>query len=624
MRIRPICVFAILTWGFTWGAGNAGAQGFPGYGPNGYPPPGYGAPYGPPPGYGVPNGPPQGYFGPPPIGPMQGMPMPMQGMPMQGMPMQGMPMQGMPMQGMPMPMQGMPMPMQGMPMQGMPMQGMPMQGMPLQGPPMQVMPIPAAPGFPGFAPYPGNPVLTSPTRPSVPAMPTGSAAAGDGGPTGSAAGAPAAQGSTDKGEKIGPPVAPPIPKAGVAPSVVPSEPMISYINGLPPGYLQPMLDGDDHGAPVPQRVSHDHAWFNMDYIMGFNRPSHMPAPLVTTSNGATPPFGGLSSPSTSILFGDKLSYSMQSGFRLNFGSFLDNGGRFSLEGDLMYFIPVGIHYRNQSDTTGVPFIARPFYDVSGSLGPPEPGEHALDVSVPGVLAGGTQITAKSDLYGAEVNTRYHCVFCPGLRADFLLGFRYLHLDESLLIQDNSLALVAVPAGFLGTLVPAGSLISDFDSFGTRNNFYGMQTGARVQWDWDWLYAASYAKLAVGPITQQAIINGGTTLFSGGTIRSTQGALLAQPSNIGDYKRVMIGVVPELGANVGMNITPNLQIFGGYSFLLVNTVLRAGGQIDHTVNATQIPTSATFGAPAGSPSPLFHFAGEVWWMHQLNVGLNWHF
>jgi hypothetical protein len=599
----------MLTWGLTWGASHAAAQGFPAVAPNGYPPPGYGTPYGPPPGFGTPYGPPPGYFGPPPGMPMQ--PMPMQGMPMQGMPMQGMPMQPMPMQGMPM---------QPMPMQGMPMQPMPMQPMPMQGMPMQPMPMQATPAFPGFAPYAGNPA--GPSTP-VPALPTGRATATDAGKA-PAASEPAAQAApTEKGEKIAAPKAPP-----VATETLAGEPMISFINGLPPGYLQSAPDGDDYGQGpghcAPQRPNCDHCWFMLQYVMGFNKPGVLPAPLVTTSNNAVPPFGGLGSPSTAILFGDRLSYSMQSGIRTNFGMFLDNSGCWSIEGDLLYFIPVGVHYTNQSDPLGNPTIARPFFDVSGTLPPPSPGEHAVLDSFPGTLVGGVRVDSKLDLYGAEVNGRYHWTLCPGLRADVLLGFRYLHLAESLLIQDHVVALTPIGAGFLGGPVPAGALITDFDSFGTRNNFYGMQTGGSLRWNLDWLFLYTYAKLAIGPITQQAMINGGTTMFANGTAISTPGGVLALPSNIGNYKRVMIGVVPELGFNLGINLTPNLQIFGGYSFLLINTVLRPGNQIDHQVNATQIPTSTTFGAGAGPPAPVFHFAGETWWQHQLNVGLNLHF
>lgn len=601
MRIRPFCVFAILSWGFTWGAGHAAAQGFPAYAPNGYPPPGYGMPYGPPPGYGMPYGPPPGYLAPPP------------GMPMQGMPMQGMPMQGMPMQGMPMP-------------------GIPMQGSPVQG-------TPVTPAFPGFAPYAGSqatPVTPGPSTPvvstPVPALPTGSATAGDGakGPAGSIPAAPSVV--TEKGEKIAAPVAQPTPLAVPPPTGAPvaSEPMISFINGMPPGYLQPYAGpDDDHGGPVPHPQSCDHAWFGLSYLMGFIKPGALPIPLVTTGSPADPRPGALGQPGTSVLFGDRLDFSMQSGFRMNFGTFLDNSGTWSVEGDLMYFIPVGIHFQDASNGAGFPIITRPFYDVSGVLGvPPGPGEHAYVIAAPATTAtpavGGTAINANSDLYGFEVNGRYHWRLGPQWGADALAGFRYLHLDESLLIQDNITLTTAIPAfpAFGGIPGTPGSILNDFDNFATRNNFYGAQLGGRITWQEDWLFASAYSKLALGATTQQVLINGRTTLTTAGTVSTAQGGVLALPSNIGNYRRTMFGVVPEEGVIIGINITRNLQLYGGYSFLLMNTVVRPGGQVDQHVNATQIPGAAL--APAGPAAPLFHFNGELFWMNQLNIGLNWHF
>ncbi len=87
---------------------------------------------------------------------------------------------------------------------------------------------------------------------------------------------------------------------------------------------------------------------------------------------------------------------------------------------------------------------------------------------------------------------------------------------------------------------------------------------------------------------------------------------------------MFGVVPEVGMNIGINITPNLQLFGGYTFLLMNTVLRPGGQIDNHVNVANVPASPAFAPGTGPAAPLFHPNGELFWMNQLNIGLNWRF
>ncbi len=291
--------------------------------------------------------------------------------------------------------------------------------------------------------------------------------------------------------------------------------MISFINGMPPGYLQscPGPDGHDHGMPLPPPTGPYHCWFTMSYLMGFIKPGTTPAPLVTTANALPPGPGALGNPATAIGFGNRLNFPMQSGFRLNFGGYLDNSGCYSLEGDVMYFVPIGVHYQNASDALGNPLIARPFFDVSGSplVPPPTPGQHAFDYSVPGSFVGGTAINARSELYGFELNGRRYWNCGPQWRADALLGFRYLHLDEHLLIQDSTSNLPGSTLSYLG--VPATGLETDFDSFYTRNNFYGGQIGGRLTWQQSWMFISGYGKLALGGMVQQAIINGGTTLYT---------------------------------------------------------------------------------------------------------------
>ena len=54
------------------------------------------------------------------------------------------------------------------------------------------------------------------------------------------------------------------------------------------------------------------------------------------------------------------------------------------------------------------------------------------------------------------------------------------------------------------------------------------------------------------------------------------------------------MVPEVGINLGFQLTNNLKIYGGYSFLYWTNIVRPGDQIDTTVNPNLVPTSSTFG------------------------------
>jgi hypothetical protein len=64
----------------------------------------------------------------------------------------------------------------------------------------------------------------------------------------------------------------------------------------------------------------------------------------------------------------------------------------------------------------------------------------------------------------------------------------------------------------------------------------------------------------------------------------------------------------------------LQLYAGYSFLWLNTVARAGEQIDPVVNVTQFPILSGSGPLRGPARPAFNFDGNDFWAQGLNLGL----
>jgi Putative beta barrel porin-7 (BBP7) len=184
---------------------------------------------------------------------------------------------------------------------------------------------------------------------------------------------------------------------------------------------------------------------------------------------------------------------------------------------------------------------------------------------------------------------------------------------------------APAAGGTGLFVPAGSLITDLDSFRTINNFYGFNFGGQITWDKDWWFINGFTKVAIGPTMQEVIINGNSTFTPpGGATQTAVGGVLALSSNIGTYHRTVVTFVPEIGLNIGLNVLPNLQLTAGYSFLAWTQVVRPGDQISHAINSTEVPTNNTFGTGVPPAAPLFRFVSETFWINSFNVGLNWHF
>jgi hypothetical protein len=78
-------------------------------------------------------------------------------------------------------------------------------------------------------------------------------------------------------------------------------------------------------------------------------------------------------------------------------------------------------------------------------------------------------------------------------------------------------------------------------------------------------------------------------------------------------------IPEVGLNIGYDITPNIRIFGGGSVMYWRNVARPGSQIDRGLD-----TNLINGFPAAPPAtqvrpaPLDNL--ESVWIYGANFGL----
>jgi hypothetical protein len=195
--------------------------------------------------------------------------------------------------------------------------------------------------------------------------------------------------------------------------------------------------------------------------------------------------------------------------------------------------------------------------------------------------------------------------------DLLAGLRFMQLREGLTIAENTQVDPTSPAF-------AGDNIAGFDQFDTVNRFYGAQLGIRSEWDWKRLFVISTAKVALGDTHQTVDINGATRITTpGGTITNLPGDLLAQTSNIGQHSRDQFSVVPELGLQVGYQVTPRVSLFAGYTVLYWTNVQRPGDAISTAVNSTRVPTSLV--APTGPADPQFNFHNSNFWAQGVNIG-----
>ena len=349
-------------------------------------------------------------------------------------------------------------------------------------------------------------------------------------------------------------------------------------------------------------------WFDTEYLLWWTKNAPAPA-LVTASPPGTPPAqaGILGLDSTTVLAGGNMPLVDQrrSGARFTLGFWLDCERELALESTSLVLFDRQFAFAASGTAAGSAFLARPFVDAMTGLQAREP------VAFPNLVSGTVGVTSSSSLWGTELNLRTNlCRSCCS-RLDLLTGFRTLGLDENIHITEN---LQIVPEF-------GGTQFNIADIFGTHNNFYGGQLGLdwqcrRGRWTFDLL-----GKVALGDTHERIIIDGTTARTFGGVTEVQPGGLLALPTNIGAVNHDRFAVVPELGLKLGYQITPHIKFTVGYTFLYWSEVVRAGDQIDTTVNVTRIPFGTTPVGPA-RPAPL----GKTndFWAQGVNLGLEFKF
>jgi hypothetical protein len=133
-------------------------------------------------------------------------------------------------------------------------------------------------------------------------------------------------------------------------------------------------------------------------------------------------------------------------------------------------------------------------------------------------------------------------------------------------------------------------------------------------------------VALGGTRQEVDIAGGQVRTPpGGPSQALLGGLLAVNSNIGQRSRNEFSVVPEVGLNVGYQVTDHIRAFVGYNFLYWSNVVRPGDQIDRVVDVNRVPAFLPAGVtapPVFPPRPAPLFRDTDFWAQGANVGLEY--
>jgi hypothetical protein len=378
-------------------------------------------------------------------------------------------------------------------------------------------------------------------------------------------------------------------------------------------------------------------WLGAGFLLWWTENTPAPGPLVTTGPPGTGGLLGL--PTTRTLFGtNRTGYGTTPGIWVDMGTWLDNCHQWGLQlaGFLLERQAQGVTFA--SDAAGNPLLARPvIFNTTGNpaasvvISQPAmtPGSVAA-VAGTAAKSGSIDITQNLQFAGWELNLLRNLNYTPGWSFQVLGGFRYLDLYENLNISQSSLFLQSEPA--TSGLPTAGTVQNIADRFTTRNQAYLGQVGADVAWTRGPFWVDLWGKVGMGPNHERVRILGSTTtMVPGGPTTIAQGGLLALPGtavvpggNFGTHTTNWFVVVPEVGANVGVNVGEHVRLSAGYSFLYINSVARPGTQVNRIVNPSLVPSLPAFGSSSGTGQPSVITKQDDFWVHGVRFTLELRF
>ncbi len=389
----------------------------------------------------------------------------------------------------------------------------------------------------------------------------------------------------------------------------------SWFNGLGLGRSCCAADGCDGELFSDGCRPADRFFVRGEYLLWWTRGQPTPPLLTTSIIPAAPTFviGSLADPNARVLAGNRqLGSDSRSGGRLQAGYWLTDDHLLGIDASAFFLGDTNGNFTATSG--GSPLLFRPFLDAVNNI---QSVQLVAINNGAGVnfLAGTFNAQNSSSLWGGDVNLRTNLATGPNFFLDGIVGFRYLSLDDSLNLQENLRVVNTFFDGTRNIVVPAGTTFLVNDGFSTKNRFYGGQIGLVGEYRLKRWVLGVDAKVGLGGTQQAADIIGSTSVNGGAPLT---GGLLAQNSNIGHFSRDVFTVVPEIGLNVGYQLTPHCRAFVGYNFLWWSSVARAGNQIYFAVNTNKIPPAR---AGADTPNrPAFSFNGSDFWAQGLNVGL----
>jgi hypothetical protein len=349
----------------------------------------------------------------------------------------------------------------------------------------------------------------------------------------------------------------------------------------------------DIASGQPRR--RERLYFGAEYVLWLLREGHIP-PILTTSSPASA--GLLTASDTRILYGDDRIETRHgdrfNGLRFTLGYWLTESPLLGIEGEFFFLERDSTHFKATSN--GSELLAFPYTSATTGL----PASAIIAGPSPnGLLRGGFVGYSRIELFGQQASLVGVLADGPRGRLEALGGARFLEMRDRL---DLTSASYILPA--------QATLLSFADNYRVHDVFYGAQAGLRGTLNTGRWSLQVRGLMALGGDDQEVRTFAANLMQTPLTRNVLNTGLFVQDSNLGTFRRGAFDMVYETGVNLGFQVTPRITVFGGYTFLWWVNPIRAGDQVDTTLNLTG----------AGPARPAIPFRENSFWAQGLNAGV----
>jgi hypothetical protein len=353
---------------------------------------------------------------------------------------------------------------------------------------------------------------------------------------------------------------------------------------------------EDGPVPAAADAAPGQRWsVSAEYVLWWLREGRLPASLTTSSQASR---GLLGRPDTRTLYGgDRLE--TRHGDRFNglegaVAYWLDDGHTLGIEGDAFFLERDSTYFKAVSD--GSTLVARPFENPDGS-----PASAIIAGRAPtGPREGGFVGYSRIELFGETADLVAPLVACDTFRLEALVGARFLQMRDR---TDLTAAGHSLP--------DRESLFGLEDHYRVENAYYGAALGLRgglTEGRWS---LKMRGEVGLGADVEQVRGFGASVVHTPAGRRVTPVGLTVQASNTGTLGRTAVNLVSAEGVRVGYRLAEHVEVFGGYTFLLWDSPLRSGDQVDPVVNLRR---------GTGPARPAIPFKEDLFWAQGLDAGL----